>query len=331
MPSLAVPTPTLKPVTDGVALLEKPLEVQCATATFPDGTAFDQNSLATPEAAAGFFIYRRRNASVTEIWNEENKLWEPDPGAALADFKPKPFIFKEGEALPWQTPVVAAGQKDSNDADQFQKSLFGFPQYFFRAFFSATQNGLTSSGLSGASQFVRFVSVIDVMRAGIRVGEDETPEDATEVTLFLRNAALTTIGSVEIKSESGTARVEISNRDAAGAQRAAIRLLPNGDAEIQAAGASRAVVRLLANGDAEIQTAGAQPASIRLRASGDTEIQAAGAQPAAIRLRANGDVEIQPVPGGNIIMNGSLDVGRIFYQPADIAGNPSGGKRWLFI
>lgn len=341
MPDLSVPIPTLKfeAIEPGLAVLEKPIEVCCAAVTFPDGTVFDQNNLGT----AGFFVYRKQNAASTEIWNEDTKLWEPDPGAVLGSLKPKPLIFNQGAPSPWQFPLVAAGQKDKNDLDQFQKvqkAAPNFPQYFFRAYFASpflfsiglefqrnldnreiserlrqtfrvnrislssnvtvsiekqgnkwlitdkdnkktysvrtegnqinvyasTDNGNLSSGLSAPSSAIRFASVTDTMRAGIQVGENQKPETATEVLLFLRNDRLELIGSVEIKNVGGLAQIEISNRNAVGA---VIRLLPGGDVEIQ--------------------------------------------------------------PRQKLVITGYIEAERIFYQPADSAGTPNGPKQWLDI
>lgn len=266
MSHLVVPTPTLKfeAIAAGVAPLETPLEVRTAKVLLPDGSEFAQTNLGT----AGFFVYRKPSAATTELWNEEAKNWQPDPGPAVSGLKPKPLIFKEGDPFPWQAPLVAAGQKDKNEKDQFKKAKFGFPVYFFRAFFSATLNAVPVSGLSNPSAAVSFVSALDAIRAGVAVGEDETPKDATEITVFLRDASLKTLGSVMIRAEGASARLEISN-------------------------------------------------------------SVAGAQRAVLRIRPNGDVEIQPGGGGNVIVGGPMLADRIFYQPADISGNPTGGKKWL--
>jgi hypothetical protein len=235
---MVVPTPTVvyKPAGPGLAALEKPLEVRSAKVVFPDGAEFGQAS-----GTAGFFVYREQLAGAMEIWNEEAKQWQADPGGATGALKPKPLIFKADDpAAPWQSPVVAAGQKDKDGKDQFSRAKPDFPRYYFRTFFSGESGGVAYEGLSAPAASVRFVSALDALRAGINVGEDETPEDATEITLFLKDAALRVLGSVFIKSEGGTARVEVSNFQA-GAQRAVVRLLPNGDIELRPA-AGRSVV-----------------------------------------------------------------------------------------
>jgi hypothetical protein len=239
MPSLVVPTPTLKfdAVAAGVAPLEKPIEVRTAKVILPDGSEFAQANLGT----AGFFVYRKPSAATTELWNEDLKQWQADPGAAAINLKPKPLIFKEGDPLPWQAPLVAAGQKDKNDKDQFKKAKFGFPVYFFRTFFSATINAAPVSGLSNPSAAVSFVSALDAVRAGVAVGEDQTPKDATEITVFLRDAGLVTLGSLTIRAEGSSARVELSN-SVGGAPKAVLRLRPNGDVEILPGGGGNLIV-----------------------------------------------------------------------------------------
>lgn len=266
MPGLVVPTPTLKfeAVAAGVAPLEKPLEVRTAKVLLPDGSEFAQTNLGT----AGFFVYRKPSAATTELWNEDAKEWQTDPGPAVSGLKPKPLIFKDGDPIPWQAPLVAAGQKDKNEKDQFKKAKFGFPVYFFRAFFSATLNAVPVSGLSNPSAAVSFVSALDAIRAGVAIGEDETPKDATEITVFLRDAGLKTLGSLVIRAEGTSARLELSN-------------------------------------------------------------SVGGAQRAVLRILANGDLEIHPGGGGNVIVDGPLLADRVFYQPADAAGNPIAGKKWL--
>jgi hypothetical protein len=239
MPNLSAPTPSVeyKPPPPAPAALEKPLEIRCAKVTFPDGSEFVQAS-----GTAGFFAYREPSAGVLEIWNEDAKRWEPDPGAQVGALKPKPLIFKEGDAAPWQSPLVASGQKDKDGKDQFAKAAPDFPRYSFRSFFSGARDGQAFTGLSAPSAPVRFASALDSMRAGLSLGEDETTENATELTIALKDAALRVVGSIFIKAEGGSARVEISNAQS-GAQRAVVRLLANGDIELQPAAGRNLVMR----------------------------------------------------------------------------------------
>ncbi len=230
MPTLSVPIPQLEyeVVSPGLAALEEPLVVRCAAVTFPDGSVFDQRNL----GSAGLYLYRQRTPGVTEIWNRGEKVWQPDPGTALGDLEPEPFIFKPEEEVPWQGLLVAAGRKDKNGVDQFQKATPEFPRYLFRAYFAAARNGSSYEGLSAPSASVRFVSMMDTIRVGLKVPEDQSPQDADEVAFFLRDASQQLLGTVKVKSEGGSARIEIANHQA-GTERAVIRLLPSGDVEIQ--------------------------------------------------------------------------------------------------
>ena len=233
MPDLTVPAPTLKfePVEVDLAVLEKPLEVQGGPVARPDGTGFGVRNLGT----AGFFSYRQKTGgSPVEVFDEGSRTWIPAPGGAPAGVEPKPFIPREGEPVPWQGLVVAAGQTDASGAPIFEKALGPFPRYFFRAYFVDGVDPSTS-GLGPPSPSLRFVSMVDANRAGLRLAEGETPENATEVELFLRNASRRVIGSVRISGGGGAPRIDIANRDAAGLEIARVSLLPNGDVEIQPA------------------------------------------------------------------------------------------------
>jgi hypothetical protein len=239
MPSLSVPIPSLKfeaidPSQPNLAVLEKPIEVRCSVVQFPNGTPFEQKH----QKVAGFFIYRRQIASIVEIWDEASKQWIPDPGESIADLKPIPFAFKsEDTSQPWMGLLVPAAQKDKTDKSQFIKAgSSGFPQYFFRAYFGSNDKIGDFSGLSSPSLALRFTNILDAIRAGIAVGEEETPANATEIQLFLRNSNLQTIGSVVISTLDDTStKVEISNFNGFGTQQAVIRLLSDGDVEIQPA------------------------------------------------------------------------------------------------
>lgn len=269
MSDISIPIPIVKgeDVALGLTIMEKLIKVSCAAVVFNDGTVFNQSNLGT----AGFFIYRLMTAiSPTEIWNEDNKIWEPDSGTIPSSLKLKPLLFKQGDPFPWQGPLVAVGQKDKNDNDQFQQATGLYPQYFIRAYFASMRNGNLISDLSAPSSTIRFVSITDVMRAGIRV--DKKPETANEVELFLRNDTRQDIGLVTIKNDGNQGRIEISNFDAIGGLKA------------------------------------------------------------QIILHSTGDIEIRPASGRQIIFSGtigSINAERIFYQPADINGNPIGVKRWL--
>lgn len=238
MPSLSVPIPNLKfeaiaPSQQNLAVLEKPLEVRCSAVQFPNGMTFEQKH----QKIAGFFIYRRQIAPIIEIWDEAAKQWIPDPGEAIASLKPTPFAFKsEDTSHPWLGLLVPAAQKDKTEKPQFDKAgSSGFPQYFFRAYFASNDKTGDFSGLSSPSLALRFINILDAIQAGIAVGEGQTPANATEIQLFLRNSNLQVIGSVEIIAEGNSTKIEIANRNAGGVKQAIVRLLSTGDVEIQPA------------------------------------------------------------------------------------------------
>jgi hypothetical protein len=221
MPDLSVPSPdtafeapfpeTTPPLT---ALLEKPVEVHCVGAFYPDAAPFQPQSL----GQAGFFVYRQSyNAAAMEIWDEDGKQWLPDPGGALNGLKPKAFAYKEGEPFPWQSVLVAAGQKDASGADQFEKSNGGYPRYFFRAYFANDPDrdifGEQWSGLSTPSLAHVFLGSKDMQKAGLKVGpfDDATPENAGEITLFMKNGALEEAGQVVIRDMGNGTEIVIYN------------------------------------------------------------------------------------------------------------------------
>ena len=332
MANLVVHPPVLKfeTVTPGVAVLEKKFEVLDAAVAFPDGTPFLQENLGT----AGFFTYRRKNAgSAVEILDEEAKEWKLETAVAVESLKPKPFLFKEGEPEPWQGLMVAAGQKDKNEVDQFSKQTANFPEYFFKAYFSAEQAGVPVSGLSGPSPTVRFVGFTDASRAGIKLNEDGRPEDATEIHLFLRNAALQLIGSVEIRNVGGLAQLDVAKWDAAASPVSRIRLNTDGSIEVvsKASNPSQsATIRLELTGDIVVT-----PAPGRVTRIGDAlEVSGSGGNMA---LSCSGELTLA-ASKVNLLTSLSLGAGRtelhtgsVFYRPTDAAGNPIGVDQFLDI
>jgi hypothetical protein len=224
MATLTVPTPTLKyeSVETGLATLEKPVEIHCGAVTFPDGRPFTQ----TEQKAAGFLIYRKFGTAV-EVWNETAQQWQPDSGEEITALKPKPFAFKPDQPEPWQGLFVPVGEKDKAKNNLFQKASTGF-LYFFRATFVSNDKTGVIAGLSAPSPPVRFSSLLETIRAGIKTTPEQI-EQATEIELFLRNDNRQIIGSVKITSSGNSTQIEIANQDAAGTPRAVVQLLPTGD------------------------------------------------------------------------------------------------------
>jgi hypothetical protein len=326
MPDLTIPVPKLKfdpvaPDLADLAVLEKPLEVHCAPVAFPDGTVFGLQNL----GKAGFFVYRQKAAaSPLEIWDQGAKQWGPDPGTAFANLTPKPFAFKQDEPLPWQSLFMAV---DPNNPDQFQKvrnATLNFPRYFFRAYFASPTDGNPISGLSAPSATVRFVSFIDAIRAGIWV--DETPQTATEVQLFLRNARRQLVGLVEIRNVNGQAQLEIAKWDAGLVPISKMRFDTDGSIEIvsrEPTTAQSAAIRLHASGDLDIQPAPGRTTTI----NNVLEISESGGN---VTLHCTGDIILD---AAKVIVSDFMDAERILYQPAErAAGTPRNvSKQWLDI
>lgn len=224
MATLTIPAPTLKyeKVETGLATLEKLVEIFCGAVTFPDGRLFTQSE----QKVAGFFIYRKIGTAV-EVWNEIAQQWQPDPGEEITDLKPKPFAFKPDESEPWQGLIVPAGEKDKKENSLFEKASTGF-SYFFRAYFVSNEKTGSIAGLSVPSPPVKFSSLLETIRAGIKTIPEEIKE-ATEIELFLRNNNRQIIGSVKITNSGSSTQIEIANQDDAGTQRAVVQLLANGD------------------------------------------------------------------------------------------------------
>jgi hypothetical protein len=241
MASLTIPQPTLKfEAVEGLAVLEKPVLVQSLQPTLPDGSGFDQDDLGT----AAFFTYRRRLAgTIIEVWDEDGKEWKAEASVSLNNLKATPLQFKQGEPSPWQGMLIATGKKDKNNQDQFQPAGPASPAYFVRSSFSSADTNAGVSGLSVPSAPFEFLTFADAVLGGLAFGENEKPENATEIKILLRGPGRKLIGSLEIKNVGNEAQIELANRDGSGAPRALIRLLPDGDVLIQpAAGKSLLVL-----------------------------------------------------------------------------------------
>lgn len=242
MATLTVQAPTLKyeDAGGGRATLENPVEVLCAAPTFPDGSAFGQEDL----GMAGFLVYRVMGAgALWEIWDGNAKQWVTQTGAE-ATLKKEPLTYKEGDPLPWQGILVAAGQKDKSEQDQYATVTppSPYPQYAVRAFFSAKKGGQEYSGLSAASAPVSFVSMTDAIRAGLSIPKGQKPMSATRVTIFLRDANLVTIGSLDIRADGGSSEITISNANGAGATLAQVILTSTGEIRLSPALTQKVVI-----------------------------------------------------------------------------------------
>ncbi len=240
MPNLTVQAPQLiYEDAPGLAVMEMPIEIYSEPVLLPDGNEFDLQNISSGKA--GFFIYRKDTpAAAAEIWNDEQKEWQPDPGAALNGLNPMAFAFDKGKTPRWKGILVAAGSKDKNGDDQFQvqRPTFppGGPEYFVRAYFETQVDNVQYTGLSPATDSIQFLSTTHSSRAGLSVGDDETPKDATEVQFFLRNNNRQVIGIVKVRNIAQSGSIEIVNYNNSGSEQARIEMQVNGNIEIIANG-----------------------------------------------------------------------------------------------
>lgn len=218
MSTLSVAAPSLQAALSapGLAVLEKPVTVAAGAVTLPDGTPLTDQ---TAGVVAGFFLHRRKGSSITEAWDETQKQWRVPSDALLMTLKPKPLAWKK-ETGAWEGLFVASADKDAVQAGTTT-------EYLVRTFFQAPFGGSTLAALSAPSPALRFVAMIDAVQAGLKI---ESPESATEVTVFLRNSAKQPIGSVLLINKSGSARIELSNSTGA-----YVRITEDGDILLQSA------------------------------------------------------------------------------------------------
>ncbi len=223
---LSLPQPQLAPA-NPVLMLEEPLNITLAAISYSDGVAIGENDI----SKNGVFIYRNLTAGGSEeIWNDQDKLWQPASGD-VASLNPLPFSFKQGEAYPWQTMLVAMGTKDKNQQDQFAKASGGYPRYCLRAFLQAKRDNQRYQSSSAPTAQWEFASSAEKQRFGISFGSGETPQNATKIRLQLKTPSLSPAGYLDIKSAGGNS-VEIANCDASGNSLARIVLLASGEIQL---------------------------------------------------------------------------------------------------
>jgi hypothetical protein len=221
---LKVPTPSLKLESPGpgLAMLEKPVTIAGPAVKLPDGTAVTDQIVGV---VTGFLLYRQTpSSSGPQVWDGDKKAWRAGTDAVSLTLTPKPLALKSGA---WEGVFIATSDKGAVAA--------GPNAYYFRTLFRVPFNGSTLAALSLPTPQVRFVSAADTMQAGIKIAD--APETATELTIYLRNAAKHEIGSVHFVNDGGTARIDISN--SAGAL---VRLGSNGDITLRPAAGRDVIV-----------------------------------------------------------------------------------------
>jgi hypothetical protein len=229
MATLTLPIPQWEAsqIPDKRVVIESPIELKLGRVLLPDGSEFRDINL----GIAAFFIYRHLATGVTEVWNEDTRNWEPDPGAAVAALKPGLFVLKVGDPFPWQATVVALGQTTAADQDKFEVASppsFQYPRYSFRAYFeTAGDNGAKISGLSGATAPIRFLGSEDSFLVGLR--PDKKPEQAEQIEVFIKDIDRRVIGKIELRRVGATARITVARLNAAGGLTAQVVLREDGN------------------------------------------------------------------------------------------------------
>ncbi|MFC6705784.1 hypothetical protein [Flexivirga alba] len=222
-PVLTVPAPALKfdDAGGGAAVLEKPVTVLLGPVTAA-GDPVAPSAL----TGFGFAVVRRRTAgAATEVWDDQGKHWLPDTPASAAT--PIALAYRVGDPAPWQGMLVAGGATDSAGAPAFAKAAGGYPQYTVRGAFTAT-GGSPVAGPSSTP--FTLVGAADKNLIVVGAGPDESPTDATQIRVLLKNTALQEIGGLVIDRDSPGAAVTI--RNAAGAS---VLLRADGGVEVHPA------------------------------------------------------------------------------------------------
>lgn len=233
MPPLILPTPEWQAtqIADGRVVIEQPITLRLADVRLPDGTLFQERDL----GSAGLFIYRRTAAGIDAIWDEQQRSWRPDPGAALAGLKPVALIAKPGDPFPWQAPLVALGQKSADGQDRFAPAVGApgaeYPRYVIRCYFATAG----ASGLSAPSAPIRFLAAGTSALVGLSTAQ-QPPEQAEVLQIYLRSVDLQPIGQIELRRVGAAARISIARIDAAGQPTAQVTLHEDGSIVVRCPG-----------------------------------------------------------------------------------------------
>jgi len=194
---------------------------------------------------AGLIGYRQvLPGAFTEVWDADQKIWLPEGELAGAT----QLAYLPELPDPWLGIVVAAGGTDMFGNPQFAKAVGGYPSYSFRALFISHAG---EAYLSGPSEAVAFAGVADRNLMVLGPGEGETPDEATEARLLLKNTGLQVIGGLVVHRDSPGAEVTLSN--SAGAS---VVLRPDGSIELRPASGRTVLVA----GDLEVEHVVYRPA-----------------------------------------------------------------------
>jgi hypothetical protein len=199
--TVTIPEVTVTGISGFRFVAEKPIILTCTTVRFPDG-----NVLVPAQAQQfGFRLYRKSSAGTVQAWNETSKSWAPETPAP----EPEPLAFIDDT---WRSVLVAIGQQDNAGHDKFATDpSSGFPKYFVRCVFSATDNaGLQHDGVSPPSAEFTVSAAGTRNRAGLATVPLAITE-ATEIRLYLKDAALAAErGVIAIRQSGGGYEIDLT-------------------------------------------------------------------------------------------------------------------------
>ncbi len=231
---LTVPVPTLayEPQAPGVASLEQPVTVTL-------GPVLEEGRvLGAPDLELFGLLTSRRLApgAAPQTWSAAARSWQADPGpdtAAVVD-RVQPLAFLADRPAPWQALVVAAGMTDASGAPVFVAGTGGHPSYGFAGVFRSRTGALARGAESPP---VSFRSLADTQLVVVGPGQDQEPDQATQLRVLLRDAGLAVNGGLVLDRGAPGAGVRLSN--AAGAS---VLLRPDGSLELRPAPGRRVEV-----------------------------------------------------------------------------------------
>jgi hypothetical protein len=205
--ALSVPIPILsqEDSSGNEFLAAKPFNLSCGPVLFADGT------LLTPENVLefAFLIYRETQAGTIEAWKEETGTWT----SQLPPPNPQSLFSADGQ---WQSILIGIGQQDkaSGQPKFATDHTTHYPKYSAKCFFKGRNSSKTEeSGESVGSQSVEIIAVGETDRAGLSI-TPEPAQQATHISLFLKDASLSERGRILIEEQSSGFVVELKANNA---------------------------------------------------------------------------------------------------------------------
>ena len=216
MLTVGVPTLTQEDVTGLEFAAEKPIKLECASVTFPDGSPLLPEGI----TSAGYLIHRNNGGGVIDVWDDQMKRWMP----AVNQPEPQGLFFQDDK---WRGLIVAIGEKDTaTNQDKFATDrTTGYPKYFASCLFKGKDGeSLEHEGVSPNSSMVEIMAFGEMNRAGLLLEPKNNPiSGKEEIRMFLKDSGLhSEKGRVSIREEGGGFRLEMF---ASGAR---IDLMPDG-------------------------------------------------------------------------------------------------------